>query len=124
MATFLSDDILDAAATYVSTYTETLYITNALATTFQEASTTYKMGSKSSPAFTGPADGDVSGRKITVDAITDGVVDATGNASHYALTDDSATKLLAAGPLNSVESVTTGNVFTLTALDIEFPDPA
>jgi len=79
------------------------------------------LGSKSSPSFTGPADGTTSGRKITIDAITDGSVTATGTASHWAL-DDGAT-LLAAGALDSSQSVTSGNTFTLTAIDIELRDP-
>jgi len=117
-------DVLDAACSHISTNTENLYITNALATTYLQAQTTYKVGTKASPAFTGPAAGDASGRKITVDAITDGTVDATDTASHWALTDNSESKLLAAGPLDSPLGVTATNTFTLTAFDIEFPDPA
>lgn len=61
---------------------------------------------------------------MTVDAISDGSVTATGTAGFFALTDDSASKLLAAGPLASTQGVTSGNTFSLTAFDIELPDPA
>jgi 3-hydroxyisobutyrate dehydrogenase-like beta-hydroxyacid dehydrogenase len=80
------------------------------------------LGSKSSPGFTGPADGDVSGRKITINAISDGSVTATGEATHWALDDGST--LLASGDLASSQEVTNGNTFTLTATDIELRDPA
>jgi len=121
---YIHDDILDAACSKISSDVENLYITSQEAATYAEAQTTYKLGTKATPSFTGPADGDVSGRKITVDAITDGVVDSTGTATHWALCDNSTTKLIAAGPLDSGQGVTATNTFTLTAFDIEFPDPA
>jgi hypothetical protein len=120
---FLHDDILDQALSYISTNTENLYVTSQEATTFTEASSTYKVGTKATPSFTGPAigDGGAGSRKITVDAITDGTVDATGTANSVALTDDSATKLLATVTLTANQSVTNGNTFTLNAWDIEIP---
>ena len=120
----LSDTVLDAALDSIGNNCENLYITNAEATTYAEAQTTFKLGTKATPAFTGPAAGDASGRKITVDAITDGVVSATDTATHWALCDNSLSELQAAGALASSESVTDGNTFTLTAFDIEIPDPA
>lgn len=80
------------------------------------------LGTKTTPTFTGPVAGDVSGRKITVDAITDGSVSADGTASHWAIVD--GTRLLAAGALSATQAVTNGNTFTLDAFDIEQPDPA
>ena len=120
----LGDSVLDAALQKLEDDTENLYITNAEATTYTEAITTFKLGTKASPSFTGPVNGDVSGRKTTIDAITDGTVSATDDATHWALTDNSATDLLAAGALASSQGVTDGNTFTLTAFDIEIPDPA
>ena len=121
---FIHDDVLDGALAIISSLTENLYITSQEAVDYTGAQTTYKLGTKASPGFTGPAAGDATGRKTTIDAITDGTVDATGTASHWALCDNSATKLLAAGSLASPLGVTATNTFTLTAFDIEFPDPA
>jgi len=122
----ISSDVLDAALNDIISTTENLYITDDTAepTTFAQAATTYKLATKATPSFTGPAAGDTSGRKLTVDAITDGSVGTTGTAAYWALTDDSNSELLAAGPLSGTQSVTSGNTFTLTAFDIEFPDPA
>lgn len=122
MAATLHDDVLDGALNVVKNNTENLYICSSMPTTFTEASSTYKLGVKASPSFTGPAD-DTSGRKVTVDAITNGSVTGDGTAGYVALTDDSASKLLAAQALNSSQSVTTGNTFTLTAFKIAIPDP-
>lgn len=44
--------------------------------------------------FTGPADGDVSGRKLTVGAQTGMTIDVSGAGDHVAIVDVSATKLL------------------------------
>ena len=121
---YIDSGVLDAALAAISGAAENLYITSQEAATYTQALTTYKLGTKASPGFTGPTVGDVSGRKTTIDAITDGVVNVTGTASHWALCDNSETQLLAAGLLASSQSVTEANTFTLEAFDIEFPDPA
>lgn len=121
---YIDDGLQDDGLADLDTLTENLYITSQEAATYAEAQTTYKLGTKATPTVSAPADGDVSGRKVTISAITDGVVDSTGTATHWALTDNSASRLLAAGSLASGQSVTAANTFTLTAFDIEFPDPA
>jgi hypothetical protein len=120
----IHDDVLDEALSYISTNAETLYICNADPGVTWANIASYGLGSKSSPAFGSLANGDVSGRKLPVSAITDGSVTSTDTASHWAITDDSATKILASGALSSSQAVTSGNTFTLTAFDIEIPDPA
>ena len=122
----LSDTVLDAALNSIGSNCENLYITSDTAepTTFTHASSTYKLGTKATPGFTGPAEGDASGRKITVDAITDGTVDTGGNAKYWALCDNSLSELQAVGLLASEQVVTAANTFTLTAFDLEIPDPA
>lgn len=64
-----------------------------------------------------PEDGDVDGRKVVVPAITDGDVTADGDAAYWALSDGSAV-LVASGALDSPQTVTNGNKFTLDAIDI------
>ena len=122
MAATISNEVFDAALSYISTNTETLYICSQQPTTFLEASSTYALGSKASLSFTGPAD-DTSGRKLTVDAISDGSVSADGTAVWIALTDDSGSILLVAQALSASQAVTNGNTFTLTAFDINLQDP-
>jgi hypothetical protein len=123
MAATLHDDVFDAALNVVKNNTENLYICSSMPTTFTEASSTYKLGVKATPGFTGPAD-DTSGRKLTITAITDGEVTANGTAGFFALTDDSASKLLVAQALNATQVVTDGNPFTLTSQKVAIPDPA
>jgi len=105
--------------------TENLYICSTLPTTFTEASVTYKVGTKAAPQVATPSERTGGGREVVVAAINDGVVNTNGgSAGYYALTDDSASKLLAAGALSSAQTVYTANPFTLAAFAIGIPDPA
>jgi len=124
MADFLHDDVFDSGLSVLSTLTENLYICSTLPTTYAEASSTYRLGTKAGPTVGSPSDRTGGGRKVTVSAITDGTVNTSGTAGFYALCDNSASKLLAQGDLNATQAVTSGNTFTLTSFDIGFPDPA
>ena len=119
----IADQALDAALSYIGTNCENLYICSTEPTTFAQASSTYKLGVKATPSIGTPENG-TSGRKIVVAAITDGTVSATGTAGFVALTDDSASLLLAVKELSATQAVTSGNTFTLTEFDITIPDPA
>lgn len=119
---YLHDDILDGGITLLDSLTENLYLCSAEPTTFAQASSTYKLGTKSSPAIGAPFDRTGGGREVIIAAITDGVVNAAGDATHYALTDDSASKLLAAGSLSALVALVIGAPFTSDAFAIGVPD--
>lgn len=119
--TMITDNAFDALLNYIKNNATVLHICSTEPANYSEIAT-YTLGNKSSPGFTGPAAGDTSGRKITVNAITDGSVTATGTAAYWAIA--SGSELLAAGSLDASEGVTSGNTFTLNAFDIEQPDPA
>lgn len=123
MADVLHDDIFDNGLSAIDN-TEKLYILSADPGLTWANIATYALGSKTSPTVGAIGDRTGGGRKRTISAITDGSVTATGTAAYFALTDDSASKILAAGDLASSQSVTSGNTFTLTAFDIGIPDPA
>jgi len=120
---FLADEVLDFGVNYIDVETTDLHILSAEPATWANVGS-FTLGNKAAPVVSAPQDGDVDGRKVTISAITDGTVTGTGTASHWALVDTAATKLLAAGPLASSQAVTSGNPFTLTAFDITIPDPA
>lgn len=118
----IHDNALDAALNYIDTNVTALHICfTQEPTTYAEATSTYTCGNKASPVVNAPVNGDTSGRKIVVDAITDGSVTATQTAGWWALV--SGTELLAAGALSATQAVTNGNTFTLTTFDIEIQDP-
>lgn len=123
MAT-LGDRVFDNGLTVLDTEASHLYITSQEASTYAGASSTYALGVKATPTVGAPADRSGGGREVTVSAITDGTVSATGTATHYALVDSSNSRLLATGALSASQSVTSGNTFTLTSFKIGIPDPA
>ena len=124
MAAFLADRVFDNGLTVLDTEVSHLYINSTQAATYTEAITTYALGVKATPTVSAPADRTGGGREVTVSAITDGSVTGTGTAGFYALVDSSNSRLLAAGPLDTTQSVTSGNTFTLTSFKIGIPDPA
>ncbi len=120
--TALHDDVFDNGLSAIDANTENLHILSA------DPGLTWGslaiLGSKATPAIAAPSDRGDGGREIVISAIADGSVTVTGTATHFALTDDSASKILASGPLASSQVVTSGNSFTLTELSVGIPDPA
>ena len=120
---YMNDSAYDALLNWIQTDAESLRICSALPVTYAEATTTYLLGTKTSPTVATPTDRSPNGREIVVSAITDGSISADGTASHWALVKDSATAaLLCAGDLASTQGVTNGNTFTLTQFAIGVPD--
>ena len=120
----LSNNVFDNGLNYIDTNGSHLYICDALPTTYTAATSTNALGVKATPTISVPADRTGGGREVTVSAITDGSVTATGVASHYAIVYATGTELIAAGALSGTQSVTNGNTFTLTSFAIGIPDPA
>ena len=122
---FLIDAAKDAAITYIVSgagAVTQLFICEQEPTSYGEASTvgTHSLGHKTGPTLGAAADGATEGRRTVVSAITDGVVDHTGTASHWALC--TASVLIATGALSAPQAVTLGNVFTLASFSITVND--
>jgi hypothetical protein len=118
---FLIDNVYDSGLSYVTSNGTRIDICSQEPTTYTQATSTYTLGNKASMTVGSPTNGATDGRKVVVPAITDGSVTATGTASHWALTNASNT-LIATGSLTSSQSVTSGNTFTLDAIDITIRD--
>lgn len=122
MAKWQNDLVLDAACDYLKNNVTQEIVCSAQPTSYAEATTTYKIASKTgltSANFTGAANGDVSGRKITVNAQNTDAATATASGTHIALCSGSA--LLYVTTMTS-QLITTGNVVAIPAWDIEFAD--
>jgi hypothetical protein len=74
----IANDVFDAALNEIATGT-TIHICSAEPANFAGIAAV-SLGT-ATPSFTGPADGDVSGRKITIDAVTNGSVTSTDTAT-------------------------------------------
>lgn len=116
------DDVLDAALAYISANADRISVCSTQPTTYTEAITTYKLAISTTPTFQSPGDGDVSGRKLTVDEEATITVDATGDAEHVALCDSGSTKLLYVTTC-TLQGLTSGNTVTIPTWDIEIADP-
>lgn len=117
-----NDLLLDAACDYIKNNATQMAICSAQPTNYAEATSTYKLAIKTgltSGSFTGPSNGDVSGRKITKNAENGITVDADGSATHAALCSGSV--LLYVTTITS-QVVTAGNTCNVPAFDVEFLD--
>lgn len=121
---FLNDRVLDNGLTVLDTEANRLDICSQEPVTYSEATSTYTLGNKTSLSVGAPTDRTPNGRKVVVAAITDGSVTGNGTASHYAIVDTVNSRLLATGSLAASQVVTSGNTFSLGAIDIGIPDAA
>lgn len=111
-----------AAGTTGSTFA--FRLCNAEPDTYTEATTTFNVGSKSSPTLS-LVDGTGGGRAIQVTTFSDGSVTATDTASHWGLVDVTNTRLIAAGALSAPQAVTNGNPFSISTFQAaRFADAA
>lgn len=116
MAKFSDNSVIDAALNKIATATTMTVCSSQPANYAGIASVAL---AEATPSFTGPADGDTSGRKITVDEETGVTVDTTGTATHVAL-DDGETLLYVTTCTN--QALTTGNTMTIGSWAVEIAD--
>lgn len=115
---YINDSILDNLSSIASATSRRVDINfTQEPTTYTEATSTYTCGNKTGLTMTALANGPVDGRMVSTPAITDGSVTATQTAGWWSLTD-AATVLHAAGALSASQGVTSGNTFTLDAINI------
>ena len=120
MAASIADTVFDAALNFLETNGTEVHITSADPTNWAGLAAV-TLGNEAACTYTGPAD-HTSGRKTTLDAITDGDVTDTNTATHFAITNGSDA-VYVIQELSSSQAVTSGNKFTLTAVIIAIPDP-
>ena len=120
----LNDRVFDNGLTVLDTEANRIDITSTEATTYAEATSTLSLGNSTSLSIGAPADRAGGGREVTVAAITDGTVTATGTAGFYAIVDTVNSRLLATQALTASQAVTNGNTFTASSFTIGIPDPA
>lgn len=122
MAKACHDDVLDAMWDVVD-QADIQTVCSQQPTTRTEAITTYKLADVAMTPNTDytKANGDTSGRKVTVAAKSAVPVDTTGTATHVALCD--GTRLLYVTTCTS-QALTSGNTVNIPAYDLEVADPS
>ena len=122
MAKYQADAMLDAALNYIKNNATIMTVCSAQPTSRTEAVTTYALADVT--VDTGDftlANGDTSGRKVTVSAQPGVAIDATGEATHIALC--SGTDLLYVTTCTA-QQLTQGGTVDVPAWDIEIADAA
>lgn len=123
----VTDNALDEALDYIATGVYVALCSQEPASYANVA--TYKLADIAVTAGAGNGDwtianGDTSGRKLTLAEQTGETVDTDGTATHLAVTDGSG-ELLATVALSDPQALTAGNPFTISAVDIlEIRDPS
>lgn len=124
MAKSVNNLVLDAALDYLATNGTRYDICATEPATYAAATTTNSLGNTTlAGGDYVKADGDVSGRKVTVAAKAGVSITATGTADHVAITNGVDT-LLYVTTLASGQPVTSGNTADIGAFPIELRDPA
>ena len=121
MAKWQNDIVLDEGLSYIQDNVTEVYVCSSQPAD-RAAAITAALATKTgltSGDFTGPADGDVSGRKITADAQSSLNVDVTGDATHIALC--TGTTLIYV-TTSTTQGLTSGNTVNIPAWDVEFLD--
>src|SRR5262245_61079154 len=123
MGKFTDDTVLEAALAKVATANR-MTITSAQPANFAGIAALLLASAAQTPgvggvSYSAYADGDVSGRKITVQAKTGVNVSNGGTASHVNL--DDGTRLLHCTTFTG-QSVSAGNTINVAAYDVEFAD--
>lgn len=121
MAKFQIDAMLDAALDYISSNAVEIYVCNAQPTTYAQASSTFALTDLAVPSFQANANGDVSGRKLAVDAEANVDINTTDTATHIALCTGSV--LLYVTTCTS-QALVSGGTVTIPTWDIELEDAA
>ena len=126
MAKYVDDSILDAALNEIKNNCNKMTVCSAQPSSYAEANnggSVFLGDVTMASADFNITDGDVSGRKCAVGQKKEVNVDVTGTATHVALLDTAASKLLYVTTSTSL-ALTSGNTLTFNAWDIEIADPS
>lgn len=128
---YANDLMMDAALSWVKTngvkmYVTTASISSASVVSYTKITSTAALTgaiSISSLASVALADGDVSGRKLTVPANSSVSVTTTGSAARVCLVNSSGSVVTYVTTCTA-QTLTSGNTVTIPAFDIEVADPS
>lgn len=127
MAKFVPDTTLDAMLDVIADNVDRIDICSTQPTNYTEATSTYSLGNTTVTAGTAGADwsianGDTSGRKLTLAEQTGVSIGSNGDAQHIAGTNGTDTLYFVT--TCTLQTVTSGNTATIQTFDIEIQDAA
>lgn len=129
MAKYLNDDVLDALLNAIKNNGTRLSLCEGEPSSYAEATTLKGSGGKavvvltiSSANFSGPSDGDSSGRKLVKSEQTGVTISEAGTVTYLAVCDSATSKILLITTTGS-KAVTAGQSVTISEFKIEVADP-
>lgn len=129
MTKIVNDYILDLSLNEIKNKSAAIRTCIGAPVSYSEATTNYPTGKKSGGSnitgsnFSGPVDNTPTGRKITVNQLTNVPVDVSGTVDHVALIDTVNSILLAVTSLSAPVAVVAGNTMTINSFDFTITDP-
>lgn len=123
MAKLIHDDVMDAALDYLAENAWKIYVcTTASITTYSDVSgADLTSGHTLTSADFTNANGDASGRKVTVAQQSSLNISTSGTAGQIAIVSSASDLLLLTGA--TTQALTSGNTVTIPAFDYEIADP-
>ena len=127
MGKSIHDDVLDAPLNEIADNGNKIVLCSAEPTTYAEATATYMLVEHALTVGDGNGDytvanGDTSGRKLTVTQQSSISITNSGTANHAAIVDTGNSKLLTVTTVTS-QVLTSGGTVTIPAFKIEIGDP-
>lgn len=121
---YLDDDVRDNGLNQLPANVDTIHICSQEPANYLEATSTYSLGVKTSPVLGAPQNRTGGGREVEMSAFSDGSVNGTATATHFAWVDSVSSTLYAAQLLNASQVVTAGNSFSLDPHAVGVPGAA
>ena len=127
MAKWASDDVLDSIADKIADNGNEINLCSQQPATYAEAHATYMLAQQALVVGDGNgdyvvADGDTSGRKLTVSQKNDVAITNSGTANHAAIVKTSTQELLAVTTCTP-QLLTSGGTVTIPSFKGEWADP-
>ncbi len=124
MAKSVNNVVLDPALDFLMDNTIKLHVCSAEPTTYTEANATYMLANSAVLDFAAvaPADGVVSGRRVSVPEVVIASITNSGTATHIALSNGVDTLYYVTECTSQVLTAT--NPLTVPTWDVEIRDPA
>ncbi len=129
MGKFISDNVTDAALKYIADNGDKIAVCSTEPATYAQLSSAYMLALHAMDVGDGNgdytvADGDVSGRKLTMTAQSAITITNTDTAQHVAIGKSAAiTDVLLVATLTSSQALTATNTVTIPAFKYTLPDP-
>lgn len=123
MAKYAADEVMDAALQYIINHSTRLIVCSSQPANFAAVAAASLADVTVDSGDFAIANGDVSGRKVTVAQQSAIPIDSSGTATHVVLVNDTSPEMVTYVTTCTSQALTAGGTVTVPAWDIEIADP-